>query len=589
MKSCVKLENELPDHIISYIFSKLALKDLVKTSALSKQWIHEWGLRMDLNFDLYTMSDYNTDQDLSQILPLCQRFHFQSEFATRLDQFMLHYKGAMIRSIRVKFPLCNEHRDVIDRLISKGIAKGAEHIQLLFSFETTDTTISILPYKFSLILLPKNDSVTYLHLQNCLLVKPRYFSRLKNLRTLVLQQVIVKNTLVQTLCSNCKHLVDFTLDDCKITSELIIIIPSLLHLKIVNVGCYYREPINIIASSLLSLEYSCLKHYLEHPLSIKAPKLSKFGFRGIVFSNNNGLSGLKNVTTIVFDSLLSDLSRNILPNLFSECPQLEDVTFKNCLFKSSINNKFTSSKLRQLIILDSVVNDSPSPPSEISIDALNLSSFEYTGYTTRIISFTAPRLSKVFWDTSERENIPHLFDPIASLPHIENLAMIVGSLQVKELAKVLVRFQNLRKLELNIDGACDPTMDYFWLLDIATASQHLQKLTLNIKNLYPEHSHMVGFKRQKNECAGFSHNVLEYVEFRGCVCSINVFELATHLLRSANSLKKMIFRSSHKVYLGGGRWTTYFNACGGHCWLGNNVIYEMLKDEVNEQCQLIIL
>jgi hypothetical protein len=110
-----------------------------------------------------------------------------------------------------------------------------------------------------------------------------------------------------------------------------------------------------------------------------------------------------------------------------------------------------------------------------------------------------------------------------------------------------------------------------------------------IKNLYPEHSQMVGFKRQKSECAGFSHNVLEYVEFRGCVCSINVFELATHLLRSANSLKKMIFRSSHKVYLGGGRWTTYFNACGGDCWLGNNIIYEMLKDEVNEQCQLIIL
>ncbi|AES82325.1 putative F-box domain-containing protein [Medicago truncatula] len=91
MKSCENLENELPDHIISYIFSKLALKDLVKTSALSKQWIHDWGLRMDLNFDHHTMFDYNTIQDLPKSLPL-----FQSEFATRLDQFMLHCKGAMI-------------------------------------------------------------------------------------------------------------------------------------------------------------------------------------------------------------------------------------------------------------------------------------------------------------------------------------------------------------------------------------------------------------------------------------------------------------------------------------------------------------
>jgi len=182
MKRCKKLESEFPDCVTSYIFSKLALKDLVKTSALSKRWIHEWGLRTDLNFDLHTMFDYNTIQDLPKILPL-----FQSEFATRLDQFMLHYEGAIIRSIRVKFPLGNEHRDAIDRLISKGIAKGAKRIELLFSkriellfsSETNGTANSILPYKFSLILLSGNDSLTYLHLQNCLLVEPMDFSGLK--------------------------------------------------------------------------------------------------------------------------------------------------------------------------------------------------------------------------------------------------------------------------------------------------------------------------------------------------------------------------------------------------------------------------
>jgi hypothetical protein len=134
-----------------------------------------------------------------------------------------------------------------------------------------------------------------------------------------------------------------------------------------------------------------------------------------------------------------------------------------------------------------------------------------------------------------------------------------------------------------------------------------------IRNLHPEHSHVVAehpehshvvaeFKRQKREYVGFSHNDLKYVEFRGCVCSRNVFELASHLLSGASSLKKMTFRSSDRVYLGCGRWTTYFNdrdncyvgdgrwinACGGDCWLGKNVIHEMLKDEVNEQCQLRI-
>jgi hypothetical protein len=89
------------------------------------------------------------------------------------------------------------------------------------------------------------------------------------------------------------------------------------------------------------------------------------------------------------------------------------------------------------------------------------------------------------------------------------------------------------------------------------------------------------------------------VEFCGCVGSIDVIELASHLLRSANSLRKMTFSSrDDKAYIGAGRWTrdandrrkdTLFCGHGGCCWFGENVIYEMLKDEVNEQCQLIIL
>jgi hypothetical protein len=98
---------------------------------------------------------------------------------------------------------------------------------------------------------------------------------------------------------------------------------------------------------------------------------------------------------------------------------------------------------------------------------------------------------------------------------------------------------------------------------------------------------------------GFSHNDLKYVEFRGCVGSIDVIELASHLLRNANSLRKMTFNSrDDKADIGAGRWTRDANDrrkdnffCGndGCRWFGENVIHEMLKDEVNEQCQLIIL
>lgn len=42
-----------------------------------------------------------------------------------------------------------------------------------------------------------------------------------------------------------------------------------------------------------------------------------------------------------------------------------------------------------------------------AIDALNLSSFEYSGDTTMDFDVTAPRLLKVFWNTAKRKKCLH--------------------------------------------------------------------------------------------------------------------------------------------------------------------------------------
>ncbi|GAU11360.1 hypothetical protein TSUD_343510 [Trifolium subterraneum] len=324
MKRCKKKlkKIELPDCVMSHIFSMLTSKDLVKTSALSKRWIHEWGFRTDLNFDLHNMFDYITIQDLPNTLPLfpiIQRIHFQSEFATRLDQFMLHYQGPVIRSIRLDFPLGHDHADVIDRLISKGIAKGAKRIELLFSFETKEVDdftlrMPLVPYTFSLTLLSNTDSLTYLHLRNCLLAEAADFS------------------------------------------------------------------------------------------------------------------GLKNLTTIVLEGLAEVHYAPLLILLFSECLQLEDATFKNCRILRPM--KITSPKLRHLNIIN--CGYGIHSPATIVIDALNLSSFEYSGRTTRYISVTAPRLLSVFWNAAVREKNQHPFSTIARLTHIENLTMIISPSQVSQ-------------------------------------------------------------------------------------------------------------------------------------------------------------
>ncbi|GAU23392.1 hypothetical protein TSUD_334400 [Trifolium subterraneum] len=418
-----KIKIQLPDSILSQIFSKLGLKDLVKTSTLSKLWRHEWQLRTDLNFDLSNMFD--KVQELPKSFLLLQGF--QSEFVTRLDQFMLHYQGAMIDSIRVKCPLSYEHSDVIGRLIWKGITKGAKRIELLFAYEKNDDTrgfvLGLKPCIFSFDILSGTDTLTYLHLQNCRLAQPVDFSGLKNLRTLVLQVVAVRQNRLEGLFSNCIYLVDFTLDACEFESNLKIISPTLLHLNIVNckVGIL-KKKIDIIASNLSSIEYSC-NGYFVHKMNIDAPILSKFSFRGCQLYKPVGFFGLKNVATIVIDGLCEFQPTNIIPLLFSQCFQLEDVTFIN--FKHIPDLNITSPNLRHLKIIEC-------SPLSIDINALNLASFEYSCHTRRNanISVTAPMLSRVFWNAAKREKNPHPFGPITSLQHIENLAMIISTSQV---------------------------------------------------------------------------------------------------------------------------------------------------------------
>ncbi|CAK8562835.1 unnamed protein product [Lathyrus sativus] len=411
----VKSEStELPDCIISHIFSKLSLKTLVKTSALSKQWYHEWGLRKDLNFDLHNMFDCNPELPKT---PLFQQL--QSQFATRLDYFIQKYHGDIISSIRINFPLGRDYTHVIDRLIHKGVLKGVNRIELLFAYPKPkllpydeETDFEIEPYNF--FLSDSHNSLTYLHLQNCRIME---FSGLKNLTTLVLHLLPVEQNILQDMCLKCIHLDNLTLNECTFRSDLKITSTTLLHLNI-NCGDIFSGKINIdiIASNLSSVQYSS-PVYLSHTLNIKSHKLSNFSYTCAQISNLVHFSGLKNVTTIVLDELEEGdvitcglMEGDVITRLFSKCLQLQHVTLSKCWLTCEC--KIISAKLRHLSILhcfntevlDIASNGSlieyRGPRSILSIHALNLSSFEFRGHSEMrsIISIEAPKLLKDFWD-----------------------------------------------------------------------------------------------------------------------------------------------------------------------------------------------
>ncbi|PNX80842.1 F-box/FBD/LRR-repeat protein, partial [Trifolium pratense] len=143
MDDCI---SELLDEILSYILTRLSMKDLLKTSILSRRWCTLWGLRRDIYFDIHgvlgsedelTKNGYLIDVDSRCIDLKVSR----DEFVKRVDQFLKNFPGTKIDSFLVNFSLSCEQRSSIDQWISFAIARGVERINLLFQGDLSTLNI----------------------------------------------------------------------------------------------------------------------------------------------------------------------------------------------------------------------------------------------------------------------------------------------------------------------------------------------------------------------------------------------------------------------------------------------------------------
>ncbi|KAK2365306.1 hypothetical protein P8452_68088 [Trifolium repens] len=121
---------ELPDCILSHILTMLSIKDLLKTSVLSRRWCNLWSLRRDLHFDilnvlgrskkelLQTDSSYTVERLVHLDINM-------DEFVKRVDQFLKSFQGIKIYSFFVSFYLNVKHSDIMDQWIRFAIARGS--------------------------------------------------------------------------------------------------------------------------------------------------------------------------------------------------------------------------------------------------------------------------------------------------------------------------------------------------------------------------------------------------------------------------------------------------------------------------------
>ncbi|XP_045794106.1 putative F-box protein At1g49610 [Trifolium pratense] len=263
--------SELPDEILSYILTMLSIKDLLKTSILSKRWRKLWYLRRDLDFNILHMLGSTSRK------PLEERGHLNinmDEFVKRVDQFLNNFQGTKIDSFSLSFYSNDKHSNIIDQWISFAIARGVETINLLL--------LTYNRYKFAFDLFSETNTSTlkHLRLERCLVCHPTKcdYIPFKNLRSLSLYFSKVDEIFIESLLTNCRWLEELDLEFCEFRSSMPkIVSSSLSNLKVRK--CYVvsgnmKKEIDL--SSLDCLKLTSLEYhgYNLDTLNINTPLLN---------------------------------------------------------------------------------------------------------------------------------------------------------------------------------------------------------------------------------------------------------------------------------------------------------------------------
>ncbi|XP_004494972.1 putative F-box/LRR-repeat protein At3g44810 [Cicer arietinum] len=230
--------SKLPDCILSYILTMLSMKDLLKTTILSKRWCKLWGLRRDLYFDVFNV--FGTQNQLLHIIDMDMS---RDEFVTRVHQFLNNFHGTKIDSFLVNFFLKREQSSTINQWLSFAIARGVQRIDLLLlglPYGNDNTRCKLYKFDFALFAYTNASTLYHLSLQHCVVFHPinsDFILPFKCLRYLSLRSAKVDKMFIECLLSNCLLLEEFYLLYCVLKSlKLKIVSSSLRHLKVI--GCY---------------------------------------------------------------------------------------------------------------------------------------------------------------------------------------------------------------------------------------------------------------------------------------------------------------------------------------------------------------
>uniref|UniRef100_A0A0A9BIR1 F-box domain-containing protein n=1 Tax=Arundo donax TaxID=35708 RepID=A0A0A9BIR1_ARUDO len=279
----------LPEDVLRIILSKLSLKEVVRTSAVSRKWRYLWQVSPKLNFDGITICGKN----------ICGKQQYSLKFISNVYAVLLQCRGRVVEELAIKFDFDTMLVGHLNNWVSFAVSSGTKF--LAFDLAPKDFRCRNDRYIFPFKLLD-NGSVSRLQkiqLSFVSLQPPTQFSGFPNLRKLDLNLAHVNGKDFPEMLANSHKLEWLRIVRCHLYDELKVAspLPCLVYL---NVSYCEISKIALCAVKLRTFVYN------GRPVPIDFNRSSELENADIYFSSvtlehaftelANALTTVKNLT-----------------------------------------------------------------------------------------------------------------------------------------------------------------------------------------------------------------------------------------------------------------------------------------------------
>ncbi|XP_078149080.1 F-box protein At4g09920-like [Carex rostrata] len=319
--------SNLSNEILQSILCLVPLKYAIRTSTLSKRWIHLWQFNLVSSTSLQFGEDFSCNQSPKQFVATLDRY-LQLHGNRKLDKF-----GILFSPIENFFPK-------LENWVRTVLAKGVKELDIDLSLGVLNyDRITYMDDRMPFVMtnsLFNGNSLTHLSLSECNFTEPFDSTNLVGLNSLSLDHVNLTDGMLTNILENCVSLESICLKSCDYLEMVEFVGDELKLQKLLMVDC----------RGVCSME-------------ISAPKLESFMYYGSITFDHD-FSNVSKVTDAYFCSELDDNDDDFLKILsaFSHVKIL--TTCSSSLFHKFVEGVFYEDdflvELRNLLELQLVVD-----------------------------------------------------------------------------------------------------------------------------------------------------------------------------------------------------------------------------------------